>query len=71
MDIMEFLMRHWHIRELTGLTAEAQKAQDDVCGLLTKFRKLTERNDRILKSKATVPTAFSWIFNREVPVIQT
>ena len=71
MDIMEFLMRHWSIRELTGLTPEAQKAQEDVCGLLVKFRKLTERNDRILKSKATVNTAFSWIFNREVPVIQT
>ncbi|KAK9831419.1 hypothetical protein WJX81_003210 [Elliptochloris bilobata] len=64
-DIMEFLMKHWRISELTGLTSEAAKAQDDLSSLLIKFRKLTNRNDRILKSKATVPTAFSWIFNRE------
>jgi len=70
-DIMEFLMRHWRISELAGLTPEAQQAQENVCSLLGKFRKLTDRNDRILKGKDSVPTAFSWIFNREVPVIQT
>ena len=70
-DIMEFLMRHWRIAELTGLTPEAQKAQEDLASLLVKFRKITNRNDRVLKSKPTLPTAFSWIFNREVPVLQT
>ena len=70
-DIMEFLMRHWRIAELTGLTPEAAKAQEDLASLLVKFRKITDRNDRVLKSKATLPTAFSWIFNREVPVLQT
>ena len=64
-------MRRWRVAELTGLTPEAQQAQENVCNLLPKFRKLTDRNDRILRTKETVPTAFSWIFNREVPVIQT
>ncbi len=26
--------------------------------------------ERIMKSKAVVPTKFSWVFNKEVPVIQ-
>ena len=68
-DIMEFLMRHWKIAELQGLTPEAQKAQEDVQSLLTKFKRLTERQERIMKSKPVASTQFSWIFNREVPVI--
>ena len=69
-DIMEFLLRHWNIAGLSGLTPEAQKAQEDVQSLLTKFKRLTERQERVAKSKAVVPTSFSWIFNREVPVLQ-
>ena len=26
--------------------------------------------ERIIKSKAVVPTKFSWVFNKEIPVIQ-
>ena len=67
---MDFLLRHWDISGLRGLTPEAQKAQEDVQSLLTKFKRLTERQERIAKGKAVVPTSFSWIFNREVPVLQ-
>ncbi len=70
MDIMEFLMRHWNISGLAGLTPEGQKAQEDVQSLLAKFKRLSERQERIAKSKGVVDTAFSWIFNREVPVLQ-
>lgn len=42
-NIMEFLMKHWNIGGLGGLNSEAQKAQDDVQALLTKFRRLTDR----------------------------
>ncbi|CAK0780065.1 hypothetical protein CVIRNUC_004927 [Coccomyxa viridis] len=69
-NIMEFLMKHWNIGGMLGLNSEAQKAQDDVQALLTKFRRLTDRQERIMKSKAVVPTKFSWVFNKEVPVIQ-
>jgi acyl-[acyl-carrier-protein] desaturase len=68
-DIMEFLMKHWKIAELQGLSPQAQKAQEDVQSLLTKFKRLTDRQERIMKSKPVVQTQFSWIFNREVPVI--
>ena len=40
---MEFLMKHWNIGGLEGLNSQAQKAQEDVQALLTKFRRLTDR----------------------------
>ena len=42
-NIMEFLMKHWNIAGLEGLNSPAQKAQEDVQALLTKFRRLTDR----------------------------
>ena len=68
--IMEFLMKHWNIEGMTNLTPEAQKAQEEVCQLLVKLRKLTSIQDRRLKTRPSVNTKFSWIFNREIPVIQ-
>lgn len=68
--IMEFLMKHWDIETMTNLTPEAQKAQEEVCVLLGKLRKLTSIQDRRLKTRPSVNTKFSWIFNREIPVIQ-
>ena len=41
--IMEFLMKHWKIDSLEGLNSQAQKAQEDVQALLTKFKRLTDR----------------------------
>ena len=41
--IMEFLMKHWKTDSLEGLNSQAQKAQDDVQALLTKFKRLTDR----------------------------
>lgn len=36
-------MKHWNIGGMEGLNSQAQKAQDDVQALLTKFRRLTDR----------------------------
>ena len=36
-------MKHWNIGGMVGLNSQAQKAQDDVQALLTKFRRLTDR----------------------------
>jgi hypothetical protein len=41
-SIMEFLMKHWKIGNVTGLQADGMKAQEDVQKLLIKFRRLTE-----------------------------
>ncbi|CBI24694.3 unnamed protein product, partial [Vitis vinifera] len=49
---------------LTGLSGDGRKAQDYVCGLAPRFRKLEERAQGRAKEALTIP--FSWIFDREV-----
>ncbi|KAK9087932.1 hypothetical protein Syun_030326 [Stephania yunnanensis] len=63
-DILEFLVGRWNIEKITGLSGEGRKAQDYVCGLAPRFRKLEERAQGRAKEASTVP--FSWIFNKEV-----
>ncbi|XP_065873710.1 stearoyl-[acyl-carrier-protein] 9-desaturase, chloroplastic-like [Euphorbia lathyris] len=64
-DILEFLVGRWKVQDLTGLSGEGRRAQDYVCGLPARIRKLEERaQSRVKQSSATVP--FSWIFGREL-----
>lgn len=63
-DILEFLVGRWKVENLTGLSSEGQKAQDYVCGLPARIRKLEERAQARAKEGPTIP--FSWIFDREV-----
>ncbi|GMJ08505.1 suppressor of SA insensitive 2, FATTY ACID BIOSYNTHESIS 2, lesion dwarf mimic 1 [Hibiscus trionum] len=63
-DILEFLVNKWNVREITGLSAEGRKAQDYVCGLPPRIRRLEERAQGRAKQGPKVP--FSWIFDREV-----
>ena len=37
MNIMQFLMKHWDIAGRTGLSVEAQQAQEDVCKLQARY----------------------------------
>jgi len=68
-NIMEFLMKHWEISSMQGLSVPAQKAQEDLMNLLPRFKKLTERQANLTKKKSPVGSPFSWIFNKEVGVI--
>ncbi|TYI06647.1 hypothetical protein ES332_A10G172800v1 [Gossypium tomentosum] len=63
-DILEFLVNKWKVMELTGLSADGRKAQDYVCGLPPRIRRLEERAQGRAKEAPRVP--FSWIFDREV-----
>lgn len=63
-DILEFLVGRWNVEKLTSLSSEGRKAQDYVCGLPARFRRLEERAVAKAKQASSVP--FSWIFNREV-----
>uniref|UniRef100_A0A6V7Q075 Acyl-[acyl-carrier-protein] desaturase n=1 Tax=Ananas comosus var. bracteatus TaxID=296719 RepID=A0A6V7Q075_ANACO len=50
-----------------GLTGEGRRAQDYVCGLPQRIRKMVERaQERSARESRLLP--FSWIFNREVLV---
>ncbi|XP_074579449.1 stearoyl-[acyl-carrier-protein] 9-desaturase, chloroplastic-like [Curcuma longa] len=63
-DILEFLVNRWKIADLTGLSSEGNKAQDFVCTLASKIRRLEERAQAKAKQAPTMP--FSWIFDRKV-----
>lgn len=63
-DILEFLVGRWNVEKMTGLSAEGRKAQDYVCRLPPRIRRLEERAQERAKEAPTVP--FSWLFDREV-----
>ncbi|XP_050206850.1 stearoyl-[acyl-carrier-protein] 9-desaturase, chloroplastic [Mercurialis annua] len=63
-DILEFLVGRWKVDTLTGLSAEGQKAQDYVCRLAPRIRRLEERSQGRAKEASIAP--FSWIFDRQV-----
>lgn len=51
-----------------GLSPEAQKAQEYVCKLAPRVRKLYERTLAQKAKGAKFQTPFSWIFDREIVV---
>ncbi|PKI69805.1 hypothetical protein CRG98_009680 [Punica granatum] len=63
-DILEFLVGRWKVEKLTVLSGEGRRAQDYVCGLPSRIRRLEERAQRQAKESPTIP--FSWIFDRKV-----
>jgi acyl-[acyl-carrier-protein] desaturase len=64
-DILEHLVKRWDVEKMTGLSGEGKKAQDFVCTLAPRIRKLEERAASKAK-KGTQTGQFSWIFDREV-----
>jgi len=65
-DILEFLVQSWNVPNLTGLSGEGRKAQEFVCGLAPRIRRLKERAHACAKKTSLVP--FSWIFGKELRV---
>lgn len=64
-DIIEHLVDHWKIGELTGLSSEAEKEQEYICRLPARYRKLAERSMNKKKDEEIQPQSFSWIFDRK------
>jgi acyl-[acyl-carrier-protein] desaturase len=74
-DIMEHLIKRWDI-EKRALSGEAAEAQDYVCRLPTRVRRLAERSSARKKKNMMAEKAgqagqaqFSWLFNREVNLL--
>ncbi|KNA20751.1 hypothetical protein SOVF_049510 [Spinacia oleracea] len=63
-DIMELLVRRWAVEKLTGLSPEGRKAQDYLCNLPSRFRRLEERTRKRAKEGCSI--SLSWIFDRQV-----
>ncbi|KAH6834859.1 Plant stearoyl-acyl-carrier-protein desaturase family protein [Perilla frutescens var. hirtella] len=63
-DILDHLVSRWNVASLTGLSAEGQRAQEYVCELSPRIRRLEERAQARAKQRSRMP--FSWIYDREV-----
>lgn len=63
-DILEFLVVRWNLEKLSVLSGEASQAQDFVCTLAPRIRRLEERAQGKAKQSPRIP--FSWINYREV-----
>ncbi|KAK1263330.1 hypothetical protein QJS04_geneDACA008406 [Acorus gramineus] len=63
-DILDHLVKNWKVDSLTGLSERGRIAQEYVCTLASRIRKLTERAQSRAKQAPEVP--FSWIFDRKV-----
>ncbi|KAK1373947.1 Acyl-[acyl-carrier-protein] desaturase [Heracleum sosnowskyi] len=66
-EVLEFLVDKWNIERLTGLSDEGRKAQEYVCKLANRIRRMEEMIQGKEK-KAVSPVPFSWISNREVMI---
>ncbi|RWR80427.1 stearoyl-acyl-carrier-protein 9-desaturase, chloroplastic [Cinnamomum micranthum f. kanehirae] len=61
-DMLEFFIARWNVDKVTyGLSGEGRKAQDYVCNLVPKLRKLAVWAQA--RAKASPPVPFSWIFD--------
>ncbi|XP_042501138.1 stearoyl-[acyl-carrier-protein] 9-desaturase 6, chloroplastic-like [Macadamia integrifolia] len=67
-DIIDFLIGRWKLEKLEGLNSEACEAQDFLCGLAPKVRRLHEIAEKRSRKMGPQTLAFSWIFNKEVTI---
>ncbi|CAL5073436.1 unnamed protein product [Urochloa decumbens] len=66
-DMVEHFVRRWGVAELVGgLSGKGRRAQDYVCGLPRKIRRMEElAHDRAARMEAR-SVSFSWLFDRPV-----
>ncbi|CAM0149822.1 unnamed protein product [Urochloa decumbens] len=66
-DMVEHFVRRWGVAELVGgLSSEGRRAQDYVCGLPRKIRRMEElAHNRAARMEAR-SVSFSWLFDRPV-----
>ncbi|WVZ78864.1 hypothetical protein U9M48_026511 [Paspalum notatum var. saurae] len=68
-DMVEHFVRRWKVAELgADLSGEGRRAQDYVCGLPRKIRRMEElAHDRAAQMEAR-SVGFSWVFDRPVRI---
>ncbi|EMS55291.1 Acyl-[acyl-carrier-protein] desaturase 4, chloroplastic [Triticum urartu] len=67
-DLVEHFVRRWRVAELAGLSGEGRRAQEYVCGLPPKIRRMEELAHQRAARSELRPARFSWIFDRHVMV---
>ena len=68
-NIMEHLIKSWNINSLQGLSVDALQAQEYVCGLPERFRKLANRKANRREKNKRQPVKFSWLNGRNLNVL--
>ncbi|CAI5512863.1 unnamed protein product [Closterium sp. Naga37s-1] len=68
-SIIEHLIARWNVEKIEGLDADGRRAQEYVCKLPPRIRKLAERSADKLKKAGPKTGKFSWVFNREVVLV--
>ncbi|TKV95499.1 hypothetical protein SEVIR_9G367500v4 [Setaria viridis] len=67
-DLVEHFVRRWRVADLAGLSGEGRRAQEYVCGLAPKIRRMEELAQRRAARGEPGLARFSWIFDRTVVV---
>ncbi|KAL0444010.1 UNVERIFIED_CONTAM: Stearoyl-[acyl-carrier-protein] 9-desaturase 6, chloroplastic [Sesamum latifolium] len=65
-EILEFLIGHWNLEKLEGLKGDGRHAQEHVCDLPARMRKLQEQAVERVGKMEVKDQNFSWISNRKV-----
>lgn len=65
-QILEYLIKTWGLESMKGLNEEAQAAQDYICKLPGRYRKLAARV--AARKQAVGHSKFSWINDRELVI---
>lgn len=68
-DIVDHLIRLGGISDQKGLSAEGLAAQEYLCTLPDRVRRLAERTASKVKKGPARLGRFSWVFNKEVPLL--
>ena len=68
-DMVEHFVRRWKVAELgAGLSGEGRRAQDYVCGLPRKIRRMEELAQDRAAQMGAQSVCFSWVFDRPVRI---
>jgi len=65
-EIIEHLNEFWKLGEVTGLTPEAEEAQEYLMKLPVRFNKLAQRQAKSLAKKPREPKEWAWLNGRVV-----
>ena len=65
-DIIEYLLKRWKVETIKCTSEEGQKAQDYVCKLPNRLRRLAERAEKRMKKGNKKEVQFSWVYDRPV-----
>lgn len=67
-DIIEYLIKRWNVESIKCTSGYAQEAQDYVCKLPNRLRRLAQRGEKRMAKRAKENVKFSWVYDREVLV---